>query len=381
MSNSKVMREKPEFDYSVQRLQQLRARMHELKLDALITLNPENLRWLTAWTEVFDNEPAHLGLITASRAYIHTDTRYSTVMKEKNIHNRWQVSDKPVNHFVFTRTTLGRTRRQDLRLGFESSIRLDLYKALKKELSSCSAKLVETKGVFSGLRAVKDAEEITLLRKAQHITDKAFKDLIGWIKPGMSELEVANRLEYGLKENGAQELSFPSIVASGPHAALPHARPTKRRLRKGDFLVLDFGARYHEYSADMTRTLVVGTASEKQQKLYAAVLAAHNQAKAAIKAGITGKQAHEAAATVFRAEGLESLFTHSLGHGTGIAVHELPVLSPRNEEPLVAGSIVTVEPGLYLPGYGGIRIEDFGLVTETGFESFTHSPRELMEIS
>jgi len=271
-------------------------------------------------------------------------------------------------------------RRQGLRVGYESSIRLDLFQALKKELARESCSLVKTTGLFEELRAVKDAEEIRLLRKAQAITDAAFSDLLTWVAPGMSELEVANRLDFTLREYGAEGCSFPSIVASGPHSALPHARPTSRRLREGDFLLLDYGARYKDYCADMTRTVVIGKATDRQKGIHEAVLAAHEKVKADLKAGITGGAAHELAVEVLKAHGLEKAFIHSLGHGVGINIHEQPVLAPLNTKQLVIGNVVTVEPGAYFPGYGGVRIEDFGLIGEKGFNSFTRSSHELIEI-
>lgn len=357
----------------------LRKHMAEFDLDALFTLNPANQRWLSGWTAVFDSEPAHLALITKRAAYLHTDSRYSEAMSKKNKEGLWRISSEPLGHFAFMQKVLAKKRKQELRLGYESDIRLDLYKKLKKECSSL--KLVETKGVFNRLRAVKDKEEIGLLRKAQRITDAAFADLITWIKPGMRELEIANRLDFVLRDKGGEELAFSTIVASGPRAALPHARPTARRIKRGDMLVLDFGARYHDYAADMTRTLSIGKARDRQRQLYHAVLAAQTAAKQGIRAGITGKDAYDLANEVLKKEQLSKAFTHSLGHGVGIEVHELPALSPLNTKPLVAGNIVTVEPGVYLPGYGGVRIEDFGLVETKGFSSFTCSPHELIEIT
>ncbi|MDR2035917.1 MAG: Xaa-Pro peptidase family protein [Coriobacteriales bacterium] len=367
-------------DYSAGRLKALRTRLGELKLDAFLTLDSAQMRWLSDWTEVFDDEQAHLALITAKKSYLHTDGRYGEALKTKDTLGRWAISTKQGGHFAFAAATLARLNKKDLRLGFESTIRLNQYRALKKAFSATGIKLVETKGMLAELRAIKDTSEIQLIRKAQSITDAAFADALTWIQPGMTELEIANRLEFVMRNKGAQALAFSSIVASGPHAALPHARPTKRRLKKGDFLILDFGASYLDYASDMTRTLVIGKATAKQHRLYEAVLAAQAAAKDGIKAGITGKQAYDLANDVFKREGLDEAFTHSLGHGAGIAVHESPTLSPQSAQPLVANMVVTVEPGVYFPGYGGVRIEDMGQVTETGFSCFTKSPRTLIEL-
>lgn len=368
-------------DYSLERLRCLRAQMRALELDAVISLDPDNLRWLSAWQGVFDSEPAHMALVTKNKAYIHTDSRYVDAMAAKNKSGQWRVDASPRSHASYLHDILAKSRKQNLRVGYEASLRLDQFKALKKALAPLKPKLVETKGLFVELRAIKDDEEVRLLRKAQSFTDKAFADLLTWITPGMSELEVANRLEFVMKDLGAEGVAFATIAASGPNSALPHARPSTRKLRKGDFLVLDFGACYRDYCADMSRTLVIGKASERQRIQYEAVLDAHTAAKKGIKAGITGKEAHELARDVLKAQGFEKGFTHALGHGVGIAVHEYPSLSPYNDKPLVAGNIVTVEPGVYVTGYGGVRIEDYGLVTESGFTSFTKSPHELIEIA
>lgn len=367
--------------YSRERLKRLRSALRARKLDALITFDPADLRWLTAWPEVFDDEPAHMGIITTGKAIIHTDSRYSVAMQAKNKQDIWHIDAQPMRHAVYVKSVFKKSRKQEVRLGYASHLRLDQYKALRKECAQTPVKLVETKGLFAELRAVKDEEEIKLSRKAQLITDKAFAELLTWTLPGMRELELANKLDYTLRSLGAQGLAFDTIAASGPHSALPHARPTTRRLRKGDFVVLDFGARYHDYCADMTRTLVIGKATTKQHRMYEAVLDAHTKAKAGIKAGITGKQAHECAVEALKERGFEKLFTHSLGHGVGIEVHEQPALTPSNNKPLEVGNIVTVEPGAYLAGFGGVRIEDFGLVEKKGFVSFTRSPHELIEIA
>lgn len=385
-----------------QRIKQLRARMRALGLDAVVTMDTANLRWLTGWTEIFDSEQAHLALITQTKACLHTDSRYSDGMLAKDKEGVWQIKLEPMGSFTGVAATLAKSKKPTQRLGFEPTIQLDLFKALKKALAAGSGsrsgsgsgsgsgagsgagasgiKLVEIRDLFGELRAVKDEEEIRILKKAQKITDAAFTELLTWIKPGMSELEIANRLEFSLRDQGAEGVSFASIVASGPHAAVPHARPTKRRIKSGDFLTLDFGAQYLDYAADMTRTLVIGKASDRQRQIYETVLLAQTTAKQGIKAGITGKQAHDLAVDVFEQVGMAAYFTHTLGHGVGIDIHEMPRLGPKNTQPLLAGNVVTVEPGLYLPGFGGVRIEDFGLVTATGFTNFTKSNHQLIEI-
>jgi Xaa-Pro aminopeptidase len=201
-----------------------------------------------------------------------------------------------------------------------------------------------------------------------------------WLRLGVSELEAANELEYFMRANGAEGLAFASIVASGPNSANPHAVPTGRLLQRGDFVVLDFGARYRGYCSDMTRTVCLGEASAKQRRVYETVLAAHEAGKQAIAPGVAASSVHEAAAAVIAAAGFGDYFLHSLGHGVGLEVHEEPTLHPKSEAVLQEGNVVTVEPGIYLPGVGGVRIEDFGVVRAGGFESFTASPREFTQM-
>ena len=374
---------KTKANYSLERLKRLHTKMREQKLDVVLTLNAAHIRWLSSWSEVFDEEPAHLAFISARKSHLHTDSRYVEAMRAKDKEGTWQISAEPIDHFAYARKLLAKSRKPMMRLGYEASLRLDLFKRLKKTLTAAGGpkvKLVETQGLFEKLRAIKDADELRILRKAQSITDAAFLDMLPLIKPGISELELANHLEFALRNRGAQGVAFPSIVASGPHSAFPHARPTKRRLKRGDLLVMDFGARYLDYSADMTRTVVVGKATEKQRTIYEAVLAALLKAKGGIKAGVTGNEAFELAQSSLKQKELDKAFTHALGHGVGIDVHEQPLLSHKNTEPLLAGNVVTVEPGVYLPGFGGVRIEDFGQVTETGFASFTRSEHALIEL-
>ena len=196
------------------------------------------------------------------------------------------------------------------------------------------------------------------------------------MRPGMTEREVQIELEDFMRRHGAEGLAFPSIVAAGANGASPHAIPGQTVLEAGQCVVLDFGARAHGYCSDMTRTVFLGQPSQKMRDAYAAIRSANEQVEAALKPGVTGKVMHELAERALADAGFAGKMGHSLGHGVGIDIHEQPALSPRNEQPLVPGNVVTVEPGIYLPGEFGMRLEDFGVITPDGFEVFTRSTHD-----
>ncbi|MDR2493130.1 MAG: Xaa-Pro peptidase family protein [Coriobacteriales bacterium] len=383
-------------------LERLRTQLRAESLDGLVILHTSDLRWLTGWEQVFDSEPAHAGLVTDAAAKLHTDGRYAHAMRERAREQGcrapgggegralapWTVDDERVGHAAFVIQRIFEEHPEPgvtLRVGIEDDIPLNRYRALNKAVAEqgqgkAAVELVETTDLVVRLRAQKDASELVSLRRAQQIADAAFADLLVWLRPGRTEVECAQALERLMVQHGAQECSFSTIVASGPHSANPHAVPTGRCLQEGDLVVIDFGARYNDYCSDATRTLCVGEPSDEQRTLYDAVLEAHEAARALLAPGVTGKQAHECALAVLARHELDEYFTHSLGHGVGLDIHELPSLSPVSDDVLAAGSVVTVEPGAYLPGLGGVRIEDCGVVTDQGFSSFTGLTRELIVI-
>ena len=230
------------------------------------------------------------------------------------------------------------------------------------------------------MRAVKDERELSAMRAAQAITDAAFEHIVEFMNEGMTELEVKRELEETMRRLGAEGLAFDSIVASGPNGAAPHSIAGERRLQAGDMVVMDFGARKGGYCSDMTRTVCVGEGTPLAREVFAAVREANEAVEAMIRPGRTGAAMHHLAEDVLAHNGFAGKMGHGLGHGVGIDIHELPVLSPRNETPLEVGNVVTVEPGVYLPGEIGCRLEDFGVVTEDGFEVFTKSTHELVII-
>jgi len=229
-------------------------------------------------------------------------------------------------------------------------------------------------------RQLKEPEEIERMSQAAAIADAAFQHILGVMKPGVAERDIALELEFTMRRSGSEEMPFDPIVASGPNAARPHAIPGARELEVGDMVVLDFGAKVGGYCSDMTRTVVIGKASDDQRRIYDAVLEANEAGLASVRAGLPCTEVDLAARTVLQGYGLGEYFTHGVGHGVGLDVHESPTLSPRSNQSLRRSMAVTVEPGVYVSGVAGVRIEDLVVVEEAGCRILTHSPKELIEI-
>ena len=227
-------------------------------------------------------------------------------------------------------------------------------------------------------RASKEPWEIEYMKKAQEITDRTFNDLLNVIHPGMTEKELCAELIYRLYNYGAEDKSFDPIVVSGPNGSLPHGVPSEKPIQAGEFVTMDFGCLYHGYCSDMTRTIALGYVSEKMDKVYHTVLEAQLAGIAATKAGVTGKEMDAAARNVINAAGFEGLFGHSYGHSLGLLIHEGPYANMRNDKPMPAGAVVSAEPGIYIPDEFGVRIEDVTVLTETGCEILTKSPKNLI---
>ncbi|MBM3458366.1 MAG: aminopeptidase P family protein [Armatimonadetes bacterium] len=241
--------------------------------------------------------------------------------------------------------------------------------------------LLPAPSLVQPLRRIKDPDELSILRRACSLADRAFDYILTRLRPGVQEREAALDLEFWMRREGAEAAAFEIIVASGPRSALPHGRASERRLEPGDFITMDFGARLEGYNSDLTRSVVLGPASSRQREVYDALLAAQVAALGAIRAGVDGKAVDALVRERLKEQDLDQYFTHSLGHGLGRDVHESPpLLSPRTSCILSPGHVVTVEPGVYVEGWGGIRIEDDVVVTETGCEVLTHAPKSLLEL-
>ena len=243
-----------------------------------------------------------------------------------------------------------------------------------------NAKLVPYNDKISAFRSVKEGYELERMRKAQDITDKAFAEVLGRIEVGMTEKQLCAELIYCLLKNGADGLAFDPIVVSGPNTSLPHGVPGDRKIQEGDFITMDFGALYAGYCADMTRTVAVGYVTDEMEKVYKTVLQAQLAGLAASKAGVPGKDIDGAARKVIEEAGYGPYFGHGYGHSLGLEIHESPSPSPSNEKGMPAGSVASAEPGIYLPGQFGVRIEDTCIYLENGIEILTKSPKDLIVV-
>ncbi len=250
--------------------------------------------------------------------------------------------------------------------------------AYRRYESALHADLVPAGRLLLDLRAAKDPEELAAMGRAQAVTDAAFSAILDFLRPGLTEAEVAARLQYEMLRRGAERMSFDPIVASGPNGSMPHAVPGARKLQRGDFVTMDFGCKVDGYCSDMTRTVALGEPTEEMEAVYAAVLAAQRAGIAAARAGVPGKTIDAAARQVLEAAGYGLYFSHSFGHSLGLEIHEGPNASAREERVMPAGAVVSAEPGVYLPGRFGVRIEDVLILREGGCEDITRSPKELI---
>jgi len=314
-------------------------------------------------------------VLAPPKSYFFTDFRYKVQARKEVKNCQVMIAE---NILVSELVKLPQFRKK-VKVGFESAhITHKTLDNIKELLSR--ATFVPTENLIENLAAVKDTSEINKIKKATKITDTAFAGILDLIKPGVKERDLALELSYSMIKMGADGPSFEFIVASGQRSSMPHGIATDRKLKKGDLITFDFGCFYHGYASDMTRTVVLGKATEKQKKIYNIVLKAQTDALDAARAGIPAKDLDTVAREVINKEGFGDYFGHGLGHGLGLEVHATPVLSQRSQDILEPGHVVTIEPGIYIPNWGGVRIEDDALITQNGCKILTKSPKELIEI-
>jgi Xaa-Pro aminopeptidase len=344
--------------------------MGEQKIGALLVTSLPNLQYLTG----FSGSAGAL-LVTDSQSVFFTDSRYDIQAREEVADSRVVIAKE---YAVAAAAKLA-ARLRDRRIGMEAATTpLAEYQRVKELLSK--KKLVPTRGLVESLRIEKDEGEIAMIRKAVELGSRAFEETLPLLRPGMAELEVAAEIEYRMRRYGGERPSFETIVATGPRAALPHARATARRIRPREFILMDLGVILSGYASDMTRTVFLGKAPSKAARIYRAVKEAVEEAEHQVAAGRTAESVDRAARRVLRRYGYERYFTHSLGHGLGREVHELPRIGRNQATPLPEGATITIEPGVYLEGYGGVRIEDVVVVRNRGAELLTPTSKELMEL-
>ncbi|MDO4632741.1 MAG: aminopeptidase P family protein [Eubacteriales bacterium] len=346
--------------------------LKEKNADAVVVSGGANMRYLSG----FRGATGYL-YISGNRQVLLTDSRYTTMAKaEAEAFEVVEISAAA----GYGKLIAGLIEADGAeRVGYEDQVMLCADYAALNEAGGRRLN-VPLGNSLDLLRCVKTEEELELLAKAEEIGDLAFSHILTVLKPGLTEIEVAAELEYFMKRNGAEELSFPSIVASGENSAMPHAMPGSRKLQNGDFVTMDFGCVYQGYCSDMTRTVMIGKADEKQKAFYNVVLKAQLAALDSLKAGKKGCEVDAVARTIIADAGYGEYFGHGLGHSVGLQIHEWPRLSPNDSTVLVPNMIETVEPGIYLPGVYGVRIEDMVVVTEDGYRNLAHSPKELIEV-
>lgn len=336
-----------------------------LNVDALLVTAPANVRYLSDFTSPSDGRV----LITPERSWLITDSRYLAQSREESrlpleVRRDW--------------LQWSAERVRGGRLGVEAeSLTLAQYQELSELLPDA---VVGLRDVLGRHRVTKDADELANLKKAAQLTDEAFTHILGFLRPGLTEIEVALELERVIRGNGAEAISFDTVVASGVRSAMPHGVASPKRIERGDLVTLDFGAKVNGYHADMTRAVAIGPISERLRTMYEAVLEAELASLECVRPGASGRELDALARRVLENHGLEQHFAHSLGHGVGLEVHEAPKLSANSQDVLAPGMTVTIEPGVYIPDFGGVRIEDLVLVSETGHQRLSLSPKELIVV-
>jgi Xaa-Pro aminopeptidase len=354
------------------RLDNLRDKTKNLGVDGILITNPQNRRYLSN----FSGSSGAL-LISSDKAVIMTDFRY------------WEQVSQEVSDFdlekqgpFFWQSVLEIIQKLNwTKIGFEAgSLTFEEYQNLTN-LAPHSMQFVPTSDVVEKLRWIKDEQEIKILAEAERITDSALAKTLEIVKPGLKEKELALEFDHQLRLQGAEGNSFTTIAISGERTSLPHGVATDREIRRGDLVLIDCGALYQGYCADLTRTMVVGLASAEQKRIYQIVLRAQEMALNFLKAGLIGAEVDRVARQFLAEQGYGQNFGHGLGHSVGLNIHESPRLSVTEQNPIPVGAVITVEPGVYIPGWGGIRIEDLVVVEKTGIRNLTNSPKkDLIEL-
>ncbi len=349
------------------RLTQLRHKFAEQELDAIVITQPENRRYLSGFT---GSDGALI--ISAEAAYLATDFRYyEQAQRQAPDFTLAKIEDKFPPRLAELVVEMGAQR-----VGFESThVTMDQHQRWAEVAEGFE--LVPTKGIVEELRAIKDERELGLIRRAVELSDAAFAHILQWLRPGVTEKEVAWEIEVFMRTHGADGLAFDLIIGSGPNGAMCHAEPGDRQIREGEPIVLDLGARVDGYCSDLTRTICLGEPDEMLRRIHAIVLEAQEAAEHAMRAGLKGRTVDAIARDLIEAAGHGEHFGHGLGHGVGLAIHERPRAGKTSEDALQAEMVVTVEPGIYIEGWGGVRIEDLVVVREQGIEILTTASKGL----
>ncbi|WP_430620467.1 M24 family metallopeptidase [Enterococcus sp. DIV0800] len=351
----------------IKRIEKLRVLMEKAIIDAYLVTSPANLRYLTNFTGT-----AGMALITLEQAFFITDFRYIEQASEQ-IQGMTIIQHQ--GDIVSELLKLMESESVNV-LGFEDAVMTYADYSIFEEV--IDAELAPASGLIEKLREQKDDGEIAIIEKACAIADEGFDHVLKMIRPGMTEIEVANQLDFYMRSLGASGTSFETIVASGARSALPHGVASEKMIEQGDLITLDFGCVYQGYVSDITRTFAIGDPGQQLKDIYQIVLEAQKKVLEVAQAGVTGSQLDAVARDFISEAGYGEAFGHSTGHGIGMEIHEGPNISRSNDEPLMEGNVITDEPGIYLAGLGGVRIEDDLVILAEGNRILTQSPKELI---
>jgi len=359
---------KTESTYFKYRRQKLFEQFKPLRIDAFLVTFQPHLRYISGFSG-----SAGIGVVTENNYYLITDGRYASQVKSETEDWKIIITTKDLFQEIKTKKLL----RNGMRVGFDgNTMFFSQFQQLKNLFPK--VKFLPKVDVINKIVAVKDETEIEKIKKAVEITDKVFTDILSFIKPDVREIDIAAEISYRHMKYGAEGDGFPSIVASGERSALPHGRASEKKLKYGDLVTLDFGCMYNGYHSDMTRTVVIGKPKSEAKKIYNIVLEAQQKAIDSAHAGMKAKELDAIARSYIKSKGYEKYFKHSLGHGIGLQIHEQPRLSVLSNAILEAGNVLTIEPGIYIPGFGGVRIEDDIVITNGYCDILNTSPKELL---
>jgi Xaa-Pro aminopeptidase len=351
--------------------EKIRQMLDKKGLDAVLVTSEANRKYATGF-----HSTAGMALITKNQTYFYIDSRYIEAARKSIEGAVIEMTDLSISYYDKVNAVIKNEGIKILGVedgGMSHSDYIQTQNKLKIELASAQA-------LFTELRMVKNAEEIEKLTRAQRIAEKAYEQVLGIIRPGLTEKDIASELIYRMLKAGAEGLSFDPIVVSGAKSSLPHGVPGDKAIQRGDFLTMDFGCRYDGYCSDMTRTVAVGGATDEMRLVYETVLKAQKTAISNAKAGITGAEVDKFARDIITEAGYGQYFGHGFGHGVGLDVHEAPTANPSGNTAMPIGSVISAEPGIYLPQRFGVRIEDVIVLTGEGNTDITLAPKELLII-
>lgn len=351
------------------RLEKLQNMLSQYDVDGYYISKPSNVTYITGFTG--DDSVA---IVTRDKAFFITDSRYTEQAKIEV--DGFSIIDNNRDMYKAVGECINSSGIKTL--GFESGyVTYEVYSTLK---DTDKVQLKPLNNIIESFRSIKDEKEIKNIKQAQKIAEKAFDHILSVIKAGIKEIDIAAELEYYMRKEGADGTSFDTIVASGYRSALPHGKASEKIIENGEFVTIDFGCKYNGYCSDMTRTIVIGKATEEQRNIYNIVLNAQKHAIENLKANIKESEGDYLARSVIENEGYGEYFGHSLGHGVGLEIHEEPYMAKNKSGILKVKMVVTVEPGIYIPNFGGVRIEDMVVIKEDNVLDLTNSTKELIEI-